>query len=376
MAHQIAASPAILAHPARLGYGDAQPEPREPLTIAASAPLTDEARWACAIAKDRRFDGAFVTCVKTTGIYCRPSCPARPPKRENVEFRATPAQAEAAGYRACLRCRPDAVSRDEAAVSVAIAAIRDAEETPRLEALAVLTGYSPAHFQRVFKRAVGLSPAGFARALKLARAGEALSEEDSVTQAIYAAGFSAPSRFYAASEGRLGMTASAWVNGGAGVDIHWAIVPTTLGPMLVAATAKGVCRLSFDEDEAALSARFPRATLVAGGADFAELFAQIVAAVEAPGDSRHIPLDVRGTAFQEAVWDELRRIPPGETRSYSEIAAAVGRPNAVRAAGSANGANNVAVLIPCHRVIRGDGSIGGYAYGLERKRMLLARERD
>jgi AraC family transcriptional regulator of adaptative response/methylated-DNA-[protein]-cysteine methyltransferase len=345
------------------------------MNAAVSLP-TDEARWACAIAKDRRHDGAFVTCVKTTGIYCRPSCPARPPKRENVEFRATPAEAEAAGYRACLRCRPDAVSRDEAAVSAAIAAIREADETPRLEALAVLTGYSPAHFQRVFKRAVGLSPAGYARALKLARAGEALSEEDSVTQAIYAAGFSTPSRFYAASEGRLGMTASAWVNGGAGVEIHWAIVATTLGPMLVAATAKGVCRLSFDEDAAALSARFPRATLIAGGADFADLFAQIVAAVETPGDSRHIPLDVRGTAFQEAVWEELRRIPPGETRSYAEIAAAVGRPNAVRAAGSANGANNVAVLIPCHRVIRGDGSIGGYAYGLERKRALLDRERD
>jgi AraC family transcriptional regulator of adaptative response/methylated-DNA-[protein]-cysteine methyltransferase len=337
-------------------------------------PADDEARWRIALAKDRRFDGAFVTGVHSTGIYCRPSCPARPPKRENVSFYATPADAEAAGLRPCLRCRPDAVARDEAAVAQAIAMLRDAGETVPLDRLAAATGYSPAHFQRLFKRAVGLSPAAFARALRIERAADALSAGERVTDAVYDAGFGAPSRFYEASEGRLGMTPSAWRNGGRGVTIHWAVVPTSLGPMLVAATEKGVCRLSFNESEAELRRRFPGAELVEGDGAFATLLAEVVAAVEQPGDSRHIPLDVQGTAFQEVVWRELRRIPPGETRSYAQIAAAVGKPGAVRAAGTANGANNVAVLIPCHRVIRSDGSLGGYAYGLDIKRELLERE--
>lgn len=337
-------------------------------------PPDDDTRWRIALAKDRRFDGAFVTGVHSTGIYCRPSCPARPPKRENVAFYATPAEAEAAGLRACLRCRPDDVGRDEAAVAQAIALLRKSDEPVSLDALALATGYSPTHFQRLFKRAVGLSPAAYARALRRERAAEALSGGGRVTDAVYDAGFGAPSRFYEANEGRMGMTPSAWRDGGRGVTIRWAVVATSLGPMLVAATDAGVCRLSFNEGEAELRARFPRALLAEGGEPFAQLLAKVVAAVEQPGDSRHIPLDVQGTAFQEAVWQELRRIPPGETRSYAEIAAAVGKPGAVRAAGSANGANNVAVLIPCHRVIRSDGSLGGYAYGLEIKRKLLERE--
>lgn len=350
-------------------YGDVTTD------LPADDPTDDEARWRIALAKDRRFDGAFVTGVHSTGIYCRPSCPARPPRRENVAFYATPADAEASGLRPCLRCRPDDVSRDETAVARAIAMLRKAEEPVPLAALAMATGYSPAHFQRLFKRAVGLSPAAFARALRLERVEEALSAGGRVTDAVYAAGFGAPSRFYEAAGGRLGMAPSAWRDGGSGVTIHWAVVATSLGPMLVAATDKGVCRLSFNEDETALRARFPHAGLVAGGEAFAALLDQVIGAVEKPGDSRHIPLDVQGTAFQEAVWQELRRIPPGETRSYAQIAAAVGKPGAVRAAGSANGANNVAVLIPCHRVIRSDGSLGGYAYGLDIKRALLERER-
>lgn len=338
------------------------------------APLDDEARWRIALAKDRRFDGAFVTGVHSTGIYCRPSCPARPPKRENVSFYATPADAEAAGLRPCLRCRPEAVSRDEAAVMEAIALLRDAEAPLPLDRLAAVTGYSPAHFQRVFKRAVGLSPAAFHRALRMERAADALSSGGRVTDAVYEAGFGAPSRFYEASGERLGMSPSAWANGGRGVTIHWAVVLTSLGPMLVAATEKGVCRLSFNESGEALRERFPQAELVEGGVEFATLLESVIAAVEQPGGAAHIPLDVKGTVFQEAVWQELRRIPPGETRTYAEIAAAVGKPGAVRAAGSANGANNVAVLIPCHRVIRSDGSLGGYAYGLEIKQELLERE--
>ena len=335
-----------------------------------------DAAWRAVLNRDRRADGRFVTGVLTTGIYCRPSCAARHPRRENVRFFADGAGARAAGLRACLRCSPDDVSRDEAAVLSAIAAIRAAEEGIPLADLAAQSGYSPAHFQRVFNRATGLSPAAYARSLRLDRAGEALSAGESVTGAIYAAGFSGPSRFYAASEGRMGMTPSAWAAGGKGVTIRWAVVQTSLGEMLVAATDKGVCRLSFNEAEADLRARFPKADLAQGDAPFANLLAQVIAAVEAPGDFSHIPVDVKGTAFQEAVWRELQRIPPGETRSYAQIAAAVGRPNAVRAAGSANGANNVAVLIPCHRVVRTDGTLGGYAYGLTIKQELLNRERD
>lgn len=336
--------------------------------------LDDEARWRIAMAKDRRFDGCFVTGVLSTGIYCRPSCPARPPKRENVRFFARPEDAEAAGLRACLRCRPEAQARDEAAVAEALQLLQAADGTVPLDRLAAATGYSATHFQKVFKRAVGLSPAAYLRAVRLERAAEALSGGDSVTGAIYEAGYSAPSRFYEASGG-LGMAPSAWAAGGRGVTIRWAVVDTSLGRMLVAATDKGVCRLSFNEGREALAARFPRAELVEGGAGFAVLLQQVVGAVEAPGTDHTIPLDVQGTAFQQAVWRELRRIPAGETRSYAEIAAAVGKPGAVRAAGSANGANNVAVLIPCHRVIRTDGTLGGYAYGLEIKQRLLDKER-
>ena len=336
--------------------------------------MTDDDCWTAATARDRSFDGRFITGVLTTGIYCRPSCPARHPKRENVRFFADGAAARAAGLRACLRCSPDDVSRDERAVLAAIAAIKAAEQPLALAALAGETGYSPAHFQRVFARHTGLSPSAYGRALMAERAAQALSAEGNVTDAIYAAGYSGPSRFYEANQGRLGMAPSAWAAGGKGAVIHWAVVPTSLGQMLVAATDKGVCRLSFNEGVEALEARFPKAELAQGGADFARLLDTVVAAVEAPGDFSHIPLDVKGTAFQEAVWKELQRIPLGETRTYAQLAAAVGKPKAVRAAGSANGANHVSVLIPCHRVIRTGGGLGGYAYGLDIKRQLLEKE--
>ena len=343
-------------------------------TMTPPSAIDPEAAWAAVLARDKAWDGRFVTGVFSTGIYCRPSCAARHPRRENVGFFADGAQARAAGLRPCKRCLPDEVARDERAVLAAIGAIKAAGQPLALAALAAEAGYSPSHFQRVFTRHTGLSPASYARALQAERAATALSGDGRVTDAIYAAGYSGPSRFYAANEGRLGMTPSAWANGGKGVAIHWAVVPTSLGPMLVAATDKGVCRLSFNEGREALEERFPSADLVEGDAGFAALLDQVVAAVEVPGDHAHIPLDVKGTAFQEAIWRELRRIPLGETRSYAELAAAAGKPKAVRAAGSANGANNVAVLIPCHRVIRTDGSLGGYAYGLEIKRRLLAKE--
>lgn len=341
-----------------------------------AAMIADDEAWAAVLQRDRSFDGRFVTGVLSTGIYCRPSCAARHPARRNVRFFADGAAARAAGLRPCKRCLPDEVTRDERAVLAAIAAIKAAGQPLALAALAEEAGYSPSHFQRVFTRHTGLSPATYARALQAERAANALSDEDNVTGAIYAAGYSAPSRFYEATQGRLGMAPSAWANGGKGAVIRWAVVDTTLGPMLVAATDKGVCRVSFNEGREALERRFPNAELAEGGADFAQLVEQVVAAVERPGDFAHIPLDVKGTAFQEAVWQELRRIPAGETRTYAQLAAAVGRPKAVRAAGSANGANNVAVLIPCHRVIATGGGLGGYAYGLDIKRALLDRERD
>lgn len=337
--------------------------------------MTDDDRWAAVLRRDRALDGRFVTGVLTTGIYCRPSCAARHPKRENIRFFGDGAAARATGLRPCKRCLPDDVARDEGAVLAAIAAIKQSEEPLALADLAARTGYSPTHFQRVFTRHTGLSPAAYARALREERARQALSGGGRVTDAIYDAGFSGPSRFYENMEGRMGMTASAWVNGGKGVTIHWAVVPTSLGDMLVAATEKGVCRLSFAEGREALEARFPAAELIEGGSEFSALLQQVVAAVEAPTQGfDHIPIDVKGTAFQEAVWRGLRKIPAGETRSYADIAAAVGKPGAVRAAGSANGANNVAVLIPCHRVVRSDGTLGGYAYGLPIKEELLKRE--
>lgn len=336
--------------------------------------LADEDAWTAVLARDRAFDGRFVTGVLTTGIYCRPSCAARHPARQNVRFFANGEAARATGLRPCKRCLPDDVSRDERAVLAAIQAIKAAEQPLALAALAEETGYSPSHFQRVFTRHTGLSPAVYARALMAERAAEALTEEGTVTDAIYAAGYSGPSRFYEANAGRLGMTPSAWANGGKGATIHWAVVDTSLGSMLVAATDKGVCRLSFGEGREALESRFPKAELVEGGAEFEALLAQVIAAVETPGDFSHIPIDVKGTAFQEAVWRELRKIPNGETRTYAELAAAVGKPKAVRAAGSANGSNHVSVLIPCHRVIRTGGGLGGYAWGLDIKRKLLEKE--
>lgn len=336
--------------------------------------IDDDAKWAAALRRDRSFDGRFITGVLTTGIYCRPSCAARHPARANVRFFLDGAAARAAGLRACKRCLPDDVARDEVAVAQALTLL-SGEAPPALAELAVAVGYAPHHFHRLFKRATGVTPAAYGRGLRARRAATALDDPGRITDAIYDAGYSGPSRFYAEAKGRLGMTPSAWKNGGAGVVIRWAIADTSLGAMLVAATAKGICRLSFDEDERALSARFPKAKIAPADAALTALVAGAIAAVESPARMPSLPLDIAGTVFQQAVWQQLMRIPPGETRSYAEIAAAVGRPNAVRAAGSANGANNVAVLIPCHRAVRSDGKLGGYAYGLDRKAKLLERER-
>lgn len=325
--------------------------------------------------RDRHSDGRFIVAVKTTGIYCRPSCPARRPLRENIEFYSDVASARAAGFRACLRCKPDDLRRDQQAVARAIELIESAEDaTLGLAELSALVGYAPHHFQRLFKRATGVSPAAYARGLKARRMQSAMEREARVTDAVYAAGYSGPSRFYETANQRLGMTPSAWRQGGAGVEIAWTIAQTNLGSLLVAATNKGICRIAFDEGEAALRHRFPAATIVAGGPDLARMAQAVVQAVETPDRDPQLPLDVQGTAFQEAIWAALRAIPPGETRSYAQLAVAAGNAGAVRAAGTACGANPVALLVPCHRAQRSDGSMGGYAYGLDRKRAIRARE--
>lgn len=336
--------------------------------------MNEQEAWRAFERRDRSFDGRFVVAVRTTEIYCKPSCPARRPRRDNVRFYPDGSQARAAGFRPCLRCRPDEAARDAQAVARAAKLIERAEQAPTLSELASAVGYAPHHFQRLFKRSLGVSPAQYARAVRARRVEKHLKENDRVTDAIYEAGYSAPSRFYDDASERLGMAPSAWRDGGRGETIRWTIVESALGPMLLAATAKGICRLSFDEDPKSLRRIFPNAALVEDDGSMGKLVQGALTAVERPAQAPELPIDVAGTAFQEAVWRELLKIPPGETRSYAEIAAAVGRPGAVRAAGSANGANHVSVLIPCHRVVRSDGSLGGYAWGLDRKRRLLDSE--
>jgi AraC family transcriptional regulator of adaptative response/methylated-DNA-[protein]-cysteine methyltransferase len=339
------------------------------------ARLDADTAWAAFMRRDRRWDGRVIGAVKTTGIYCKPSCPAKRPKREHVEFFATGDEARVAGYRACLRCKPDEVGRDREAVAAAVKLIEQAEEAPSLAEVAAAVGYAPHHFQRIFKRDLGVSPAEYARGLRTRRAEAALKDNGRITDAVYDAGYSGPSGFYSDAKERLGMTPSAWRDGGRGETIRWTHFDSPLGEMFIAATSKGICRLTFDDSEASLKRLFPNAAIVRDDGGLRELVEGALAAIEQPLAAPELPIDVAGTAFQEAVWRELRRIPAGETRSYAEIAAAIGHPKAVRAVGTANGDNHVCVLIPCHRVIRSDGSLGGYGGGIERKKKLLAAEK-
>lgn len=336
--------------------------------------LDADTAWAAFMRRDRAWDGRVIGAVKTTGIYCKPSCPARRPKREHVEFFASNEEARTAGYRPCLRCKPDEVGRDREAIARAVKLIEEAEEAPSLAELADAVGYAPHHFQRLFKRDLGVSPAEYARAVRNRRSEVALKANGRVTDAVYDAGYSGPSSFYSDAKQRLGMTPSAWRDGGRGETIRWTHFDSPLGQMLIAATSKGICRLTFEDNEDSLRRYFPKATIVEDSGGLKELVEGALAAIASPLAARELPIDVAGTAFQEAVWRELRKIPAGETRSYAQIAAAIGQPKAVRAVGTANGDNHVAVLIPCHRAIRSDGSLGGYAGGLDRKRKLLASE--
>jgi len=336
--------------------------------------LDPDTAWAAFMRRDRSWDGRVIGAVKTTGIYCKPSCPARRPKREHVIFYASGEEARTAGFRPCLRCKPDEVGRDREAIAAAVRLIERAEEPPSLTELSEAVGYAPHHFQRLFKRDLGVSPAEYSRGLRNRRTETALKANGRVTDAVYDAGYQSPSGFYNDAKERLGMTPSAWRDGGRGETIRWTTFESPLGEMLIAATSKGICRLTFDDSEESLMRIFPRATIVKDEGGLRELVKGALGAIERPLAMPDLPIDVAGTAFQEAVWRELRKIPAGETRSYAEIAAAIGAPKAVRAVGSANGDNHVCVLIPCHRVIRSDGSLGGYGGGIERKKKLLASE--
>lgn len=342
---------------------------------------SDEARWAAFSAADKSADGSFVAAVKTTGIYCRPSCPAKRAKRENVRFYATCADAEAAGFRACKRCRPNETSRDEAqaqAVARACRLIEEAETPPALDTLAQAAGMSPYHFHRTFKRITGVTPKAYAGARRAGRVATGLREARTVTEAVYDAGYNAASRFYADAGDRLGMSPTAYRRGGAGTAIRFAVGPCSLGQILVAATAKGVCAIMMDDDPDVLlrelQDRFPKAELTGGDAGFEALVAQVIGLAEAPGRSVALPLDIHGTAFQQRVWEALKAIPAGTTATYAEVARAIGEPAAVRAVARACGANPVALAIPCHRVVRSDGSLSGYRWGVARKRDLIDRE--
>jgi len=352
------------------------PLPEEPRSeaMATVTRLDPDTAWAAFMRRDRSWDGRVIGAVKTTGIYCKPSCPARRPKREHVIFYASGEEARTAGFRPCLRCKPDEVGRDREAIAAAVGLIERAEEPPSLAELAESVGYAPHHFQRLFKRDLGVSPAEYARGLRNRRTETALKAHGRVTDAVYDAGYQSPSGFYNDAKERLGMTPSAWRDGGRGETVRWTTFESPLGEMLIAATSKGICRLTFDDSEESLMRIFPRATIVKDEGGLRELVEGALEAIERPLAMPDLPIDVAGTAFQEAVWRELRKIPAGETRSYAEIAAAIGAPKAVRAVGSANGDNHVCVLIPCHRVIRSDGSLGGYGGGIERKKKLLASE--
>ena len=350
-------------------------------SLADNSSRREDAFWDAVSRRDPAFDGKFFFAVRTTGVYCRPSCASRPAKRENVLFYSSTEEAERAGYRACKRCRPDKLGLPDPkveAVKRACDRIAAAEEAPKLADLAARAGMSPFHFHRVFKKVTGVTPKAYAAQMQARRAAEGLRTAETVTEAIYDAGFNSSSRFYESATARLGMTPTAVRRSGAGAAIRFAIGQVSLGAVLVAATDKGVCAIMLGDDPDVLARelqdRFPRAELLGGDATFERMVARVVGLVEAPGQGLDLPLDIRGTAFQERVWQALRAIPPGRTATYAEIARAVGRPKAVRAVAQACAANPLAVAIPCHRVVRADGDISGYRWGVERKRELIARE--
>jgi AraC family transcriptional regulator of adaptative response/methylated-DNA-[protein]-cysteine methyltransferase len=337
-------------------------------------------RWAAVERRDREADGVFCYAVRTTGVYCRPSCAARRPLRANVSFHASAVAAQAAGFRPCKRCRPDAPEGTRHAAAVARACrLLSADEPATIAAVAAAVGMSRFHFQRAFKATTGVTPKAYAAAARRRRLSTELQRGGAVTGAFYAAGFNSSSRFYGEAERQLGMRPKQFRDGGRDVAIRFAVAHCVLGSVLVAASARGICALLLGEDRAELvrdlEKRFPNAQLAQGDAAFQRSVRAVVAFVDEPRNGLDLPLDIRGTAFEQRVWQALLAVPPGETVSYSELARRIGAPLAARAVARACAANALAVAIPCHRVVRADGSLSGYRWGVERKRALLARER-
>ncbi|QGY01904.1 bifunctional DNA-binding transcriptional regulator/O6-methylguanine-DNA methyltransferase Ada [Methylobacterium mesophilicum SR1.6/6] len=338
-------------------------------------------RWARIVARDRTADGRFWYAVSTTGVYCRPSCPSRGCNPGNVTIHDTLEDARRTGFRPCKRCKPDGPGPEAVnaeLVTKACRLIEDGETAPSLTELAAKLGLSPGYFHRMFKAQTGLTPKGYAAAHRAKRVREALAGGGKVTEAIYDAGFNSSGRFYEASNAMLGMTPSTFRKGGAQEEIRFAIGESTLGPILVASSAKGVAAILIGDDPDALARdlqdRFPKARLIGADAEYEAVVAEVVGFVEAPQVGLDLPLDVRGTAFQQRVWQALRDIPFGRTASYTEVAERIGLPSATRAVAGACAANKLAVAIPCHRVVRNDGALSGYAWGVERKRAILDRE--
>ena len=343
--------------------------------------LDDQQRWRAVTGRDPAADGCFYYAVRTTGVYCRPSCPARPALRENVSFHDSCDAAERAGFRPCKRCRPDQASLREqqgALIAAACQQIQTEHSLPSLQMLADAAGMSRFHFHRVFKQVTGLTPKAYAMAHRTRRIQEELASGTSVTDAIYAAGYNSNSRFYAKSSADLGMKPSELRAGGRNTRVRFAVGQTTLGSVLVAATERGICAVLLGDDPQSLvrdlQDRFRHAELVGADAQFEQWVAQVIGLIESPHVGERLPLDLQGTAFQQRVWQALRHIPPGATLTYAQLAHRIGAPKSVRAVAQACGANPIAVAIPCHRVIRTDGSLSGYRWGVERKRALLDRE--
>jgi AraC family transcriptional regulator of adaptative response/methylated-DNA-[protein]-cysteine methyltransferase len=341
---------------------------------------SEAARYHAFETRDAAAEGHFIIAVKTTGIYCRPGCPARPPKRENVAFFDTIAEARRAGYRACLRCRPDEPAQDARVAKVVTEACRKLERderVPSVAALAKAAGFSEGRFHKLFKQATGLSPKQYALAKRVEKFRDRLKRGETVTAALYDAGFNASSRAYEASR-RLGARPRDVKSGGAALTLKAAVGRCSLGFVGIAMSERGLCALAFGDSakaaREAVQARFPKARLVDADGELSAAIRRVVDLVEEPTGALDLPLDIRGTAFQERVWQALRKIPAGETRSYGAIAKAIGEPTAQRAVANACGANKLAVAIPCHRVVASDGGAGGYAFGVKRKKALLAKE--
>ncbi len=344
---------------------------------------SESSRWRAVAARDKGADGCFVYGVATTGIYCRPGCPSRQPKRENVRFFEHHQAAEDAGYRPCKRCQPQAAEPFDAAadaVKVACQLIETAERPPTLAQLADAVGLSKYHFHRLFKRVVGITPNQYAAEKRLEKVRVRIQQDDTITEAVFNAGYESTSRFYQHATPSLGMKPKEYKNGGVEMIIRFAIVSSYLGQMLVALSERGVCRIDLDESadllQARLIASFPHAKLIPDAPGLGETVARVLTCLEQPGQGGDLPLDIQGTAFQRRVWSALQEIPAGTTASYAQVAAAVGNPKAVRAVAGACGANKIAVLIPCHRVVRSSGGLGGYRWGTDRKQRLLDHEAE